>query len=77
MDTLICPHCGEPIRLDDNTHSAVSVLDDDQNLRDYHPNPTRQYKSSEKLRRQGLAWYYKNRERRLEAMRAYRQKTTL
>ena len=79
MSTLICPHCGEAILLgdDDDTHTAVSVLNDDQQLTAYHPNPAKRYKTTEKARKAGLDYYYKHRDRRLVEMKEYRRTTKL
>ncbi len=72
MAQLLCPHCGGAI-VGHDTHTAVSILNEDEELVNYHPNPSKRYKSTEKMRRAGLRHYYENREAILEKMREKRR----
>lgn len=72
MPELTCPHCKNTVYFADRTHSAVSVLDEEEKLANYHPNPGKPYKTKEYHRRSNLARYYENREEILEKARKQR-----
>lgn len=88
MPMLHCPHCqgllsitptpdAESIPTPDQEHSAFVIIpeapqDIQRNLQ-YTPNPHKVYKTSEGTRRDGLAYYYRNRERVLARLKAARQ----
>jgi hypothetical protein len=67
MAKITCPHCEKTFDAPFTPFSAhVEHLEHSTDIFPrgaYHPDPTKQYRTSEHTRRIGLAYYWKNRDR--------------
>ena len=77
MRTFICPHCQGEFSIPTNSAFVTGRenLAEDVNIlpaEEYHPDPEKVYKTHEAVRRVGLAYYWKNREKVLAKAKAKR-----
>lgn len=74
MTRITCPHCGKAVRVSASAFvTGREKVKGEFKPKDYHPDPHKDYRTSEKTRRTSLAWYWRNRAKVLKREKRRRQ----